>query len=83
MYDMSVKMHAWDVHVCMVWRCECLYEMGIHTWYGGVGGVFMGWDCMHGMGIRGVRECMHGMGLGSVRMDGNVWMILECVVYAW
>jgi hypothetical protein len=49
----------------------------------GVGGVCMEWDCMHDVGIGGLWECMHSMGLGSVLMDGNVWMTLEWVVYAW
>jgi len=73
----GVEMYAWfgGVSVCMGWWA---FMHGR-----GVGGLCTGWDCMHGMGIGGVWECMHGMGLGSVRMDGNVWMILEWVVYAY
>jgi hypothetical protein len=47
----------------------------------GVGGLCMGWDCMHDVGIGGVWECIHSMGLASVLMD--VSMTLEWVVYAW
>jgi hypothetical protein len=70
-------MCAWfgGVSVCMGWWA---FMRGR-----GVGGVSMGWDCMHDVGIGGVWECMHSMGLGSVLMDGNVWMTLEWVVCAW
>jgi hypothetical protein len=83
MYDMNVKMYAWDVHICMIWMYSHMHGMEMCAWFGGVNVCMGWWAFMHGRGVGGVCmgwDCMHDVGIG---VYGNACMVWGWVVYAW
>jgi hypothetical protein len=48
MYDMNVKMYAWDVHICMIWMYSHMHGMEMYAWFGGASVCMGWWAFMHG-----------------------------------